>query len=99
MRADSAVRRTVQVDTSTKTLVMGMASGPGLIRPVTFLPSQLRTSVIWVRLVAVDPQSPDQVPVSGWPCCARHETAANSAASRQAAYNRFDEKRTANQFT
>src|SRR5690349_139014 len=99
MWADSAVMRTVQVDTSTKTLVIGMTSGPGLISPVTFLPSQLSTSVIWVRLAAVGPQSPDQVPVSGWPCWARHETAVIKAASRQTAYNRFDGKRTANQFT
>src|SRR5579871_1474471 len=74
----SASIRTVHVDTSTKMLVIGMASGPGLISPVTFLPSQFMTRVIGFRCVAVGPQSPDQVPVRGCPCWAE-QTAARAA--------------------
>jgi hypothetical protein len=44
-----------------------MASGPGLIVPLTTLPSQAITIVMWVLDDADGPQSPDQVPVSGWP--------------------------------
>src|SRR5665213_102917 len=66
----SASIRTVQVVGSTKTLAIGMESGPGFIKPVTFLPSQFITKVTWWRSVDVGPQSPDQVPVNGWPCWA-----------------------------
>src|SRR5690242_8790447 len=66
----SASMRMVQVAASTYTLVSGMESGPGLIWPVTFLPSQFMTKVTWLRSVGEEPQSPVQVPVRGWPCCA-----------------------------
>src|SRR5689334_6342971 len=61
--------RTVQFETSRKTLASGVESGPGFSNPVMFLPSQFITTVIAFLWVAVGPQSPDQVPVSGCPCC------------------------------
>src|SRR5689334_2312944 len=76
----SASMRTVQVVGSTKTLTIGAESGPGLIRPLTFFPSQFITSVIWVRWVEVGPQSPVQVPVRGWPCWATPTAVRQSAA-------------------
>src|SRR5262249_53577641 len=48
-----------------------IASGPGLIKPVIFLPSQSNTSDTSLRCVAVGPQSPCHVPTSGCPSCAR----------------------------
>src|SRR5690349_15696908 len=76
--------RTVQVETSTNTLLMGMASGPGLMSPVTFLPSQFMTSVTGCRWVAVGPQSPDQVPVKGYPCWANANAVPKMATQQQA---------------
>src|SRR5688572_23149321 len=63
----SASIRTVQAAQSTATLASGTASGPGLISPLTVFPSQLITIVTCVRWVAVEPQSPAHVPLSGWP--------------------------------
>src|SRR5882672_9283359 len=42
--------------------------------PVVFLPSQVRTTVRSLRLVAFGPNSPYQVPVNGCPSCATTET-------------------------
>jgi len=79
----SASIRTVQFVTSTKTLAIGTESGPGLIVPVTFEPSQFITTVTWFRRVALGPQSPVQVPVNGWPSCASPGAASLKHAHRQ----------------
>src|SRR5579871_462734 len=68
--------RTVQVGKSILTAPIGTESGPGLISPVTFLPSQFITNVIGLRCFALVPQSPVQVPVRGWPSWAKSEIAA-----------------------
>src|SRR5215510_11542522 len=68
-----------------------MESGPGLIVPVTLLPSQFITNVRWFRVVAFGPQSPPQVPVSGCPSWADTGTIrprhAMTHPSKQALFN------------
>jgi len=60
----AASNRTIQLVTSSVIVFTAIASGPGLMVPVTALPSHAMTIVTCVRL-AVAPQSPDHVPVSG----------------------------------
>src|SRR5262252_4392352 len=64
---------TVHLEESSVTTFMGITSGPGLIIPETFLPSQFITIVTWLRCVGVGPQSPDHVPTRGCPSCAKVE--------------------------
>src|SRR5712671_2195895 len=70
---------------------MVAAFGPGLMVPVTFLPSQSRATVTWRESPVAGRQSPVHVPVSGWPSCAnagdthRHAAIANDVRSRRGA--------------
>src|SRR3989304_5952086 len=79
--------RTVHFVTSRKTLFIGKEFGPGLMMPVTFLPSQFITNVTWFRWFADGPQSPDQVPFNGCPSCANPDTTATKHATRHARRN------------
>ena len=65
-----ASKRIVQLVTSSRIAATGTASGPGLMVPVTVLPSQAITIVMCVLDVVEGPQSPDHVPVRGCPSCA-----------------------------
>src|SRR5262245_22286344 len=62
--------RTVQVAKSIVTFLMGVDSGPGLMTPDTFWPSQVITTVRRRRSLALGPQLPAHVPESGCPSCA-----------------------------
>ncbi len=63
--------RTVHALKSIVTVWICAAFGPGLIVPVTFLPSHSSATVTWRTSVAVGFQSPVQVPARGCPSCAK----------------------------
>src|SRR5262245_32739918 len=88
----SASRWNVHLEESRVAVAIGTLSGPGLINPEIFLPSQLITNVTWVRRVALGPQSPAQVPFIGNPCWADTGIVAATPArvkNRQAAFSRI----------